>query len=66
MRSEPDPKTTEAVAAFVVKKDPSLTEQEIKDWCRENLTAYKVPKIVKFRDELPKSNVGKILRRLLE
>jgi long-chain acyl-CoA synthetase len=66
VRSEPDPKTTEAVAAFIVKKDESLTEQEIKDWCRENLTAYKVPKIVHFRDELPKSNVGKILRRLLE
>ena len=66
VRSEPDPKTTEAVAAFVVKKDESLTEQEIKDWCRENLTAYKVPKIVHFRSELPKSNVGKILRRLME
>lgn len=66
VRSEPDPKTTEAVAAFIVKKDDSLTEQEIKDWCREKLTAYKVPKIVHFRDELPKSNVGKILRRLLE
>jgi long-chain acyl-CoA synthetase len=66
VRSEPDPKTTEAVAAFIVKKDESLTEQEIKDFCRENLTAYKVPKIVHFRKELPKSNVGKILRRLME
>jgi long-chain acyl-CoA synthetase len=66
VRSEPDPKTNEAVMAFVVKKDESLTEQEIRDYCREQLTNYKVPKIVVFRDELPKSNVGKILRRLLE
>ena len=66
VRSEPDPKTTEAVMAFVVKKDPSLTEDEIREFCREQLTGYKVPKKVVFRDELPKSNVGKILRRLLE
>ena len=65
VRSEPDPKTTECVMAFVVKKDESLTEQEIRDFCREKLTAYKVPKKVVFRDELPKSNVGKILRRKL-
>jgi len=51
--------------AFVVKKDDSLTEEEIRDFCREKLTAYKVPKKVVFRDELPKSNVGKILRRKL-
>jgi long-chain acyl-CoA synthetase len=65
VRSEPDPKTTECVMAFVVKKDDSLTEQEIRDFCREKLTNYKVPKKVVFRDELPKSNVGKILRRKL-
>lgn len=65
VRSEPDAKTTECVMAFVVKKDDSLTEQEVKDYCREELTPYKVPKIVVFRDELPKSNVGKILRRKL-
>lgn len=66
VRSEPDPKTTECVMAFVVKKDDSLTEDEIRDFCREKLTNYKVPKIVVFRDELPKSNVGKILRRMLK
>ncbi|MGB4080273.1 MAG: AMP-binding protein [Bacteroidia bacterium] len=66
VRSEPDPKTTECVMAFVVKKDESLTEDEIRDFCREKLTNYKVPKIVVFRDELPKSNVGKILRRMLK
>ncbi|MGB1038422.1 MAG: AMP-binding protein [Bacteroidia bacterium] len=65
VRSEPDEKTTEAVMAFVVKKDDSLTDQEVRDFCREKLTNYKVPKIVVFRDELPKSNVGKILRRKL-
>jgi long-chain acyl-CoA synthetase len=66
VRAEPDDKTTEAVMAFIVKKDDSLTRDEIREFCRERLTAYKVPKIVVFRDELPKSNVGKILRRLLE
>jgi len=65
VRSEPDAKTNEAVMAFVVKKDDSLSEQEVRDFCREKLTNYKVPKIVVFRDELPKSNVGKILRRKL-
>lgn len=66
VRSEPDAKTTEAVMAFIVRKDDSLTRDEIRAFCKERLTAYKVPKIVVFRDELPKSNVGKILRRLLE
>jgi long-chain acyl-CoA synthetase len=61
-----DEKTTEAVAAFIVKKDPTLTAEEIRDFCRERLTNYKIPKIVEFRDELPKSNVGKILRRKLQ
>lgn len=55
----------EVVKIVVVKKDQSLGEKELIDYCRENLTAYKVPKIVEFRDELPKTNVGKILRREL-
>jgi long-chain acyl-CoA synthetase len=50
----------------VVKKDASLTKEEVIETCRENLTNYKVPKVIHFRDELPKSNVGKILRRLLK
>ncbi len=62
----PDAKSTEAVKIFVVKKDPSLTKEELLSYCRENMTAYKVPKYIEFRDELPKSNVGKILRRLLK
>lgn len=62
----PDDKTNEAVKAFIVKKDPSLTEEEIKEHCRKYLTSYKVPKHIVFRTELPKSNVGKILRRLME
>jgi len=61
----PDDKSNEAVKVFVVKKDASLTEKEIKDYCAENLTGYKRPKYVVFRDELPKTNVGKILRRAL-
>ncbi|MDG1046346.1 MAG: AMP-binding protein [Bacteroidia bacterium] len=65
VRSEPHPKTTECVMAFIVKKDDSLTEDEIKDFCKDKLTNYKHPKIVVFRDDLPKSNVGKILRRKL-
>ena len=61
----PDEKSTEAVKVFVVKSDPSLTEEEIRAYCKEELTGYKRPKHVEFRDELPKSNVGKILRREL-
>ena len=57
---------TEFVQAFVVKKDASLTKEEVIATCKENLTNYKVPREVHFRDELPKSNVGKILRRLLK
>ena len=61
-----DPKSGEAVKLFVVRKDPKLTEQALLEHCRKNLTGYKVPKIVEFRDEpLPKSNIGKILRRQL-
>ncbi|CUU24269.1 acyl-CoA synthetase (long-chain-fatty-acid-CoA ligase) [Duffyella gerundensis] len=55
----------EAVKVCVVKKDPSLTKEELLDHCRRQFTGYKVPKIIEFRDELPKSNVGKILRREL-
>ncbi|WP_341227974.1 AMP-binding protein [uncultured Arcticibacterium sp.] len=62
----PDAKSTEAVKVFVVKKDPNITEAEIKTFARENLTPYKCPKHVEFRDELPKTNVGKILRRALK
>jgi long-chain acyl-CoA synthetase len=61
----PDAKSTEAVKVFIVKSDPSLTEQEIRDYCAEQLTGYKRPRHIEFRDELPKSNVGKILRREL-
>ena len=62
----PDLRSTEKVKIFVVKKDESLSEQELLDYCKENLTPYKVPKAVEFRSELPKSNVGKILRRILK
>jgi long-chain acyl-CoA synthetase len=61
----PDEKSGEVVKIFVVKKDKSLKEKELIAYCRENLTGYKVPKEVEFRDELPKTNVGKILRRAL-
>ncbi|MCC3703576.1 long-chain-fatty-acid--CoA ligase FadD [Rouxiella badensis] len=61
----PSQSTGEKVKICVVKRDASLTAEEILDHCRRNLTGYKVPKIVEFRDELPKSNVGKILRREL-
>ena len=57
--------TGEAVKIFVVKKSPELNEQELILFCRKHLTAYKVPKLIEFRTELPKSNVGKILRREL-
>lgn len=58
-----DEKTTEAIKLFIVKKDESLTEEEIIMFCRKELTNYKVPKHVEFRKELPKTNVGKILRK---
>ncbi|MEN9464527.1 MAG: hypothetical protein RL217_708 [Pseudomonadota bacterium] len=61
----PDPKSSEAVKVFVISKNPNLTEKDIKEWARERLTAYKVPRFVEFRTELPKTNVGKILRREL-
>ncbi|GAA5525903.1 long-chain-fatty-acid--CoA ligase [Microbulbifer aestuariivivens] len=61
----PDEKSGEIVKIFVVKADDALTEEELIAYCRDNLTAYKVPKQVEFRDDLPKTNVGKILRREL-
>ena len=61
--AQPDERAGEVVALFVVKKDPALTEDDVIEHCRKSLTGYKVPKRVYFRDELPKSNVGKILRR---
>ena len=59
----PDARSGEAVKLFVVKRDPTLSEEDIAAYCRENFTAYKRPKTIEFRDDLPKSNVGKILRR---
>jgi long-chain acyl-CoA synthetase len=61
----PDAKSGEAVKLFVVKKDPALTNENVLKFCREHLTSYKIPRTVEFRSELPKSNVGKILRREL-
>ena len=61
----PDEKSGEVPKVFVVKKDPNLTEKEIIDFCKDKLTAYKRPKHVEFRTDLPKTNVGKILRREL-
>jgi long-chain acyl-CoA synthetase len=61
----PDERSGEAVKLFVIRRDPALAEEDIAAYCRENFTAYKRPKIIEFRDELPKSNVGKILRREL-
>ncbi len=59
----PDDETGEIVVAFVTKKDQALTEDEVRQYCRKTLTAYKVPRIVVFRDDLPKTNVGKVLRK---
>jgi len=61
----PDVRSGEIVKIFAVRKDDSVTEQDIIDHCRKNLTGYKRPQIIEFRDELPKTNVGKILRREL-
>jgi long-chain acyl-CoA synthetase len=61
----PDEKSGELVKIFVVKKDPELTEEIVRAFCRENLTGYKCPRKIEFRKELPKTNVGKILRRAL-
>jgi long-chain acyl-CoA synthetase len=64
--AQPDERAGEVVALFVVRKDPTLTEDAVIEHCRKELTGYKVPKRVHFRDELPKTNVGKILRRELK
>ncbi|MBV9589938.1 MAG: long-chain fatty acid--CoA ligase, partial [Hyphomicrobiales bacterium] len=61
----PDPHSGEAVIAYVVSRSPNLTEDVVRAWCRERLAAYKVPRRVVFRETLPKSNVGKVLRRAL-
>lgn len=61
----PDEKSGEVVKVFIVKKEKSLTEDEVKSYCKEYMTGYKVPKQIEFRKELPKSNVGKIIRRAL-
>jgi long-chain acyl-CoA synthetase len=61
----PDKNSGEAVKLFVVRKDPNLTAEQILEFCKHELTAYKKPKYIEFRDELPKTNVGKILRRQL-
>jgi long-chain acyl-CoA synthetase len=63
--AQPDERSGEVVAIFIVRKDPSLTADDVVAFCKRELTGYKVPKHVYFRDELPKTNVGKILRRTL-
>jgi long-chain acyl-CoA synthetase len=63
--AQSDEHSGEVVALFVVRKDPSVTEQSIKDYAQQYLTGYKRPAAIYFRDELPKTNVGKILRREL-
>jgi len=63
--AQPDEKSGEVVALFIVRKDPTLTADEVVAYCKHELTPYKVPKHVYFRNELPKTNVGKILRRTL-
>lgn len=60
-----DSKQGESIKAFVVKSDVLLTEEDLSKYCRQHLTGYKIPKYIEFRDDLPKSNVGKILRREL-
>nr|WP_226983197.1 long-chain-fatty-acid--CoA ligase FadD [Vibrio navarrensis] len=62
---QPHEVSGEVVKIYVVKRDPSLTKEEIINHCRQHLTGYKVPKLIEFREELPKTNVGKILRRVL-
>jgi len=61
----PNEKSGESVKLFVVRSDPSVTENDVMNFCRDNLTGYKVPRQIEFRDDLPKTNVGKILRRVL-
>lgn len=61
----PDEHSGEAIKVFVIKNDPTLTEERLLRYCHDNLTGYKRPKYIEFREELPKTNVGKILRREL-
>ena len=61
----PDDKTGEAIKLVLVKKDPALTEEAVRAYSRENLTGYKQPRVIEFRTELPKTPVGKVLRREL-
>ena len=61
----PDEHSGEAVKVFVVRKDPNLTAEQLMAYCKEQFTGYKKPKYIEFREELPKTNVGKILRRVL-
>ena len=61
----PDAHSGEALKLFVVRKDPGLDEAALRNWCHDNLTGYKRPRHIEFRTDLPKSNVGKILRREL-
>ena len=58
-----DEKSGEVVRVVIVKKDPALTKEKVLEYCKANLTGYKLPRIVEFWDELPKTNVGKVLRR---
>jgi long-chain acyl-CoA synthetase len=62
----PDPRTGEAIALFVVRRDPGLTEEALREHCAKHLTGYKRPKRIEFRDELPKTPIGKVLRRQLK
>jgi len=62
----PDEHSGEVVVAYVVRRDPALTIEELREFCRENLTGYKVPRRIEFRETLPKTNVGKVLRRALK
>ena len=61
----PDERSGESVKLFVVRTDPSLSAEAVLEHCRANMTRYKVPREIEFRDDLPKTNVGKILRRAL-
>jgi long-chain acyl-CoA synthetase len=61
----PDARTGEAVKVVIVRKNPALTELDVRAYCEQNLTGYKRPKVIEFRDELPKTPVGKVLRREL-
>lgn len=62
----PSKQTGEMVKAFIIKKDPSLTQEAIIEHCKKSLTSYKVPKLIEFRKELPKTPIGKILRKDLK